>query len=203
VTRRPAAPKSLARLLRTTGLVAVGAAICSGALWAGGLATQAEIRACVSATDGHLYLAGRCPGEALAWNSEGPPGPPGQPGTPGPTGPQGPQGAQGPPGSAATTSKAALTLSKLGLKVVKLTTAGKKSSNKWQLYYVPCPAGHEAVGGGYGTFNDLALPTPFIVNFNSAVNPTLKTSGWQVSVGRVPTFKQLTLALKVVCVKVS
>ena len=27
--------------------------------------------------------------------------------------------------------------------------------------------------------------------------------GWQVSVGRVPTFKQLTLALKVVCVKMS
>jgi len=191
------APK---RLLRASGLVALGALMGSGALWAGSLAPQAEIRACINATDGHLYLAARCPADSLVWNQEGPAGPQGPPGPVGATGLQGLQGPAGPPGSTAATAKSALGIAKSGVKIVKKTTPGVTQGH-FQVYRIPCPTGYEAVGGGYGTFS-LFVPSPFIVNFNSPVHPTVKTSAWQVAVARTPGFKSLTLSVTAVCAKV-
>jgi len=172
---RPASPtSSIARQLRATGLVAIGAAIGSGALWAGGLATQAEIRACVSATDGHLYIAGRCPGEMLVWNQEGatgpagPPGPPRQPGA---------QGSPGPPGSPAVVVKAAQTLAGAGISIAQATSNGKKISNV-QAYSTLCPAGRHVVGGGYSIAS--GVPADLKVITNQEVKLGGK-SGWSVT----------------------
>ena len=60
-----------------------------GMVWARTSASQ--IDACVEARTGYLVL-GRCAGQPLSWNVEGPAGPPGPPG------PQGAPGATGPPG---------------------------------------------------------------------------------------------------------
>ena len=68
----------------------------AGAVWAAGTRTQAEIRACIETSTGHLYLPGSrgCPSQSLAWSDTGAPGPAG------PQGQTGPQGAPGPPGPA-------------------------------------------------------------------------------------------------------
>ena len=157
-------------MLRATALLALGAAIGSGVLWAGSLATQAEIRACVNASDGHLYLAGRCPGQTLVWNQEGATGPQGQPGPQGATGPQGPPGSPGPigpkgaPGAAAAVSKTAA-VSKVtnALAPQVFHTASTVSDGEelagplFREYTAKCPAGHRAVGGGFRTYDGQRL----------------------------------------------
>ena len=150
------------RLLRTSALVALGAALGSSTLWAGALAPQAEIRACVNASDGHLYVAGRCPGESLTWNQEGPAGPQGPPGTQGPAGPQGtpgppgPKGAQGPKGAPGSTATVAKTTSALAGSAFHVATTQKtghanaitSSFTVWG-YAATCPLHFRAVGGSF------------------------------------------------------
>jgi hypothetical protein len=189
-------------LLGSAALVLLGALAGAGGLWAGAMQST-EIRACIDAA-GHLYLAGRCPGDSIAWNQQGPPGPQGAPGQQGPAGqqgPKGPPGPSGPSGSAAATATSSLALSKASVKLVQKSLGGQKQSH-FQVYRLPCPTGYQVVGGGYGSYT-LFPPVPFIVNFNGPVKPTLATSAWQVSVARVPSFKGLTLALKAVCVRVA
>ena len=194
---RPASPaSSIGRLLRATGLVAIGAAIGSGALWAGGLATQAEIRACVSATDGHLYVAGRCPGESLVWSQQGPTGPAGPLGPPGQPGAQ---GSPGPPGSPAVVVKAAQTLVGAGIAIAQTTSFGKKVANV-QAYSSLCPAGQHVVGGGYSIAS--GVPADLKVITNQEVKLGGK-SGWSVNVLRTNGFKALKLGVRAVCIKTS
>jgi hypothetical protein len=131
----------------------------SGALWAGALAPQAEIRACVNASDGHLYLAGRCPGETLVWNSEGPAGPPGPPGpqgaagAPGPAGQHGPPGPKGAPGAAATVSTSTNALHPNAIHVATNKNPKGKQDSLFgvpvQIYRAECPTGFRAIGGGF------------------------------------------------------
>jgi hypothetical protein len=161
VERRRARPAS--RVLRAAGLVALGALVGSGALRAGALATQAELRACINAPDGHLYLAGRCPGESLTWNQEGPAGPQGTPGPqgasgpqgpPGPPGPQGPPGPPGPKGGASAVAKMSAGLTGSAFRLVSAQTQGTKTNfslGKYaeRRYYAACPKGYRPVGGGF------------------------------------------------------
>ena len=148
-------------------LVALGTALGSGAVWGSGLATQAEIRACVNTADGHLYVAGRCPGESLVWNQQGPAGPagpqgaPGSQGAQGPAGPPGPQGPKGPPGSSAVAAKTAIasqTTAALTLKswqIVKVVGSGEVSAGPlFRTYTAKCPTGFRVVGGGYRAPDD-------------------------------------------------
>ena len=202
----------LGQLGRASGLVALGALVGSSALWAAGGAAQAEIRACVAPTDGHLYLAGRCPGQVLTWDTLGPPGPQGSPGPPGPAGPQGAAGLQGPPGpkgdpgpagGTSSVAKASLAVMPMGFRVVSLTTKGKINYGEKQGYYpqrytATCPLGYRAVGGGYAG----------LLHASPKANARVVTSralgrSWVVDVahGGVHAL-QLTLTVEVSCLRV-
>jgi hypothetical protein len=150
---------SVTRLVHAAAFVSLGALIGSGVIWAGALTPQAEIRACIDPSDGHLYLAARCPGETLVWNQAGPAGPQG---SVGPAGPQGPGGAQGPPGppgpkgapgSAATVSNATKAVDGSALKLVSTKALGTRAdfgpTFKHLLYGATCPPGYRPIGGGY------------------------------------------------------
>lgn len=193
--------------MRATALVALGASLGSGALWAGSLATQAEIRACVNASDGHLYIASRCPGESLTWNQEGPPGPQGPAGPAGPMGTQGPQGVpgqpgpQGPPGPKSSSTAAF----KPQFKVVKKTVIAKELTGGLYSTSIPndvqspvvlhCPKGWIATGAGHAsrkvdTFYKTA-PIRRLPSYPTFSEPLFSASapiGWAMAV-RLPTEK--------------
>jgi hypothetical protein len=146
------------QLVAAAGLVAVGALAGAGGLWAGALAPQAEIRACVGPTDGHLYLASRCPGQALVWNQEGTTGPAGPAGAVGPQGQPGPQGPPGPPGPKGGTSLIASLANALTNKsfyVSRRNEKGKRiettkgTPHIYVEYLTACAKGFQPVGGGY------------------------------------------------------
>jgi Collagen triple helix repeat (20 copies) len=146
-------------VLWATGLVGLGALLGSGALWAGGMVAQAELRACVNASDGHLYVAARCPGESLVWNQQGatgPAGPQGAQGSPGPQGPPGPPGPIGASGPAGSQSKTATGLASAVFKVASSSAIGKKqvfSPHFTKLTYsATCPSSFRPVGGGFSTY---------------------------------------------------
>lgn len=205
----------LGRFARASSLVALGALCGSGALWAAGSAAQAEIVACVSPTDRHLYLAGRCPADSLTWNTVGPTGPQGSPGAPGPQGPAGLQGPTGPPGppgpkgdpgpngGTASLAKASSALLGTGFRVVSTTTKGKidysqKKGYYPQLYTATCPVGYRAVGGGFAGL--LTAPTKAGVR---VVTSRALGRSWVVNVAHDGAQAlSLTLTVDAYCVRV-
>jgi hypothetical protein len=80
----------LKTVLLASALVAVGALVGGGAVWARG--TASEISACVEPRTGYLVYGRSCGGASLTWNQQGPAGPQGQ------AGPQGAAGPKGDPG---------------------------------------------------------------------------------------------------------
>ena len=144
------------RATRVAGATTIAALVAAGVVWAAGTATQSEIRACIDASTGHLYVPGSrgCSSQSLVWNDAGPPGP---------AGPQGQPGAQGPPGPAGPAGPAAPKgppLTKGQMKVVTKSLAGVKVPKKslWGYYSrlplegsvsVVCPSGWTATGAGY------------------------------------------------------
>lgn len=149
------------RFVLFSGSLVLGSLVAAAALSASGVLAQAEIRACVTPTDGHLYLAARCPGESLTWSQQGPvgpaglQGPAGQPGTQGPAGPPGPPGPKGeigPKGGAATVAKRAGGLLDTALRIVSSSSKGKQfqlMGRPTQHYRAVCPTGFSVVGGGF------------------------------------------------------
>ncbi|MGH7539943.1 MAG: hypothetical protein ACRELC_02985 [Gemmatimonadota bacterium] len=208
----------VARIARASGLVAVGALVGSGALWAGGLATQAEIRACVSATDGHLYMAGRCPGESLVWNQQGATGPAGPAGPPGPTGAQGPEGAPGPQGSpgakgaagsAASVAKTTNGLTDKVFYVASTSTQGKQLNPsgvfRTQRYAASCAKGFRPVGGGFVGVTSLLGPNDQKSKGVKVLASYAVGSSWVVDlrVDNFPTsIPNLTLGIQAYCLRV-
>jgi len=204
--------RRVARLVRASGLVAVGALVGSGGLWAGGLATQAEIRACVAA-DGHLYLAGRCPGQVLVWNQQGAAGPVGPPGPPGAQGPQGPSGSQGPPGpagtkgSSATIAKTTTSISAPAFKTVSKKSAGTMfaitTGQASYTYSAVCPKSYRAVGGGFETlpsalFDEAHAPTDWDVLTSRGFG-----NGWVVKVRILGKAKSPSIEVFAHCLRYS
>lgn len=199
----------LGQLGRASGLVALGALVGSSALWAAGSAAQAEIRACVAPTDGHLYLGGRCPGQVLTWDTLGPQGPPGPPGPAGPQGavgaqgPPGPKGDQGPAGGTSAVAKASLAVMPTGFRVVSSTTKGKINYGEKKGYYpqrytATCPVGYRAVGGGYTGM----LYAPLKGNARVVTSRALGRS-WVVDVAHDGVHAlQMTLTVEVSCLRV-
>ena len=182
------------RLLTIGALVLLGALGGSGALWASGL-QNTEIRACINTSDGHLYLASRCPGESLVWNQQGPPG---SQGAQGPPGPPGASGAQGLPGPSAAVAQAAQSL-KGGIAIAQTTSTGKKIGNV-QAYISLCAAGWRVVGGGYSIAS--AVPSGLVVVTNQEAT-TAGKSGWSVVVLRPKGFTTLKIGVRAICVKTS
>jgi hypothetical protein len=82
--------RGVKNLSLVAGLVAVGALVGGGFVWASGNAS--EISACVEPRTGYLVYGRSCGGANLTWSQQGPAGPEG------PAGPQGAAGAKGDPG---------------------------------------------------------------------------------------------------------
>jgi hypothetical protein len=169
---------NLVRLLIAAGLVAVGAAVGGAGSFASGNAAQADITACVSATDRHLYLPPCGRGDSTAtWNQTGPAGPQGPAGALGAPGPQGPVGLQGPAGPSGTGFKYG------DVKIVSKRAVlykAFKTHGGFSRAYVLCPGGYRLTGGGYRT------STASVAPFESW--PLL--NGWVVEIYRSMYFDQ-------------
>jgi Collagen triple helix repeat (20 copies) len=85
------------KVLAALCLVALGALIGGGIVWARG--NESQINACVEPRTNYLKFGTSCGGQQLTWNTEGPQGPKGDPGPSGAQGAQGSAGPQGPPGA--------------------------------------------------------------------------------------------------------
>jgi hypothetical protein len=167
--------------LAVSGGLAVAAALVAGAgVWAAGARTHAEIRVCVAASDGHLYLAGRCPGQTLAWNDQGPAGPAGPPGPSGPqgpAGPPGPPGAQGAPGKTGLQGPRGLAASYQFKTLTKLAVVPQTKDSAQAL--VDCPKGwFPTGGGGHATGSLLVTSEPF---GNGWMAQAVKKAGLKIS----------------------
>jgi hypothetical protein len=85
------------RIAYAVSLVALGALLGGGIVWARGSASQ--ITACIEPRTGYLVSGSGCGGHVLTWNTDGPARPKGEAGPAGPKGDPGPSGPPGPPGS--------------------------------------------------------------------------------------------------------
>lgn len=149
--------------LRSVRAIAVATVIAAlaggGAVWAAGAVTQAEIRACVDGSTGHLYVPGSrgCPGTSIVWNDTGPQGAAGPAGPAGPPGPPGTQGPAGAPGAAAPKGPPLVSNQ---IKVVTKSFAGVPTNKDTVFGYLRdlpssgpvglfCPKGWTATGAGY------------------------------------------------------
>lgn len=189
------------RSIRGAALVGAVAALAgAGAVWAAGAATQAEIRACVDASTGHLYVPGSrgCPGTSLVWNDAGPPGPQGAAGPAGPAGPPGPPGTQGPPGPPADAAPKGPPLVPSQIQVVWKSYASVPTKYTTKFGYYPvlpvgkptsllCPKGLTATGAGYAGRDASLKPEDVMpIDFEPVLAGT-RAIGWRIQVARTET----------------
>jgi hypothetical protein len=162
------------RVLGAVGLVAIGAAIGGAFGLAGGKVTQAEITACVAATDHRLYMPPCLRADSsISWNQTGPAGPAGPAGAVGPQGPPGAQGhagdqgLPGPRGDAGASGSSGLStqyaggLSSKGFALVVRREGAQPTAEVYSKAWdngtpairkvtATCPTYWKAVGGSYG-----------------------------------------------------
>ena len=148
----------VSKATRAVVTATIGTLVGAGAVWAAGAATQAEIRACIETSTGHLFVPGSrgCSGQSLAWNDAGAQGPQGSPGPQGPPGPPGPVGAPG----AAPPKGPPLTLGQMTV-VTKSFAAAPGTHAGDYVNEIPmgaaatltCPTGWTATGAGYAGRN--------------------------------------------------
>ena len=188
------------RSIRGAALIGAVAALAgAGAAWAAGAATQAELRACVDASTGHLYVPGSrgCPGASLVWNDAGPAGTQGPAGPAGPMGPPGPPGVQGPVGPPGDDARKGPPLLPSQIKVVSKSFSSGPTKHKTKFGYYPvlplgpasllCPKGWRATGAGYAARDAGLKPEDaYPIDFE----PTLagqRAIGWRIQVARSET----------------
>lgn len=182
---------------RTAMRAAVGATIAvlvsAGAVWAAGARTQAEIRACIDTSTGHLYVPGSrgCPSQSLSWSDTGAPGPVGPQGQPGAQGPPGPPGPAGVPGASAPKGPP---LTKSQMKVVIKSLAAIKAPPKaLSPYYrrlplhgpmtVACPSGWTATGAGFAGRDGDLKPLAVMALVWEPQLAGQRVFGWSVQLG--------------------
>ena len=144
--------------VRAAAMATVAALAGAGAVWAAGTAGQAEIRACIDASTGHLFVPGSrgCSGQSLTWNDAGAQG---QQGPAGPQGPPGPPGPVGAPGAAAPKGPP-LTTGQMTVVTKSFAAAPAKGAGRY-VNEIPlgaaatlsCPTGWTATGAGYAGRN--------------------------------------------------